>query len=186
MRATFGAVEEIVSGPTLGGLRLLRACLDEAMRLSPPVPALLPRAVLPGGMTICGENIPAGTVVGTPQYTLQRNPAYYADPLVYRPERWVPADGEPGAEAELRIKRAQSAFAPFSLGSRGCVGKSLAYRELTIAVARLLWLYDLRLAPGLEAVGVAHDGTYALRDIFVADKHGPFVQFRRREGAQTS
>ena len=75
-----------------------------------------------------------------------------------------------------RVRLAQSAFCPFSVGPRGCIGKGVAYLELSIALARVLWLYDLRL------VGGQTGGEYTVKDCFVAEKSGPVVQFRRRLG----
>ena len=115
------------------------------MRLAPPVPSLLPREILQGGLEICGEHFPAGTVVGVPAYTLHHNPAYYPEPFSYKPERWMVADGSDGGmngkggDAILQtadaVKTAQSAYCPFSIGPRGCIGKGVAYLELSIALA---------------------------------------------------
>ena len=52
VRGTFEDVEEIGIGAKLFGLHYLRACIDEAMRLSPPAPGLMPRQVLHGGLEI--------------------------------------------------------------------------------------------------------------------------------------
>ncbi|KAI9684838.1 MAG: hypothetical protein M1820_010871 [Bogoriella megaspora] len=180
IRDAFASIEDIVyNNPRLTEMRFLRACIDESMRLSPPVPALLPREILPGGLEIDGQLYPPGTVVGVPTYTLHRNPDFYPDPTTFKPERWFA--GKEEAESES-LKRAHSAFGPFSIGPRGCIGKGVAYLELSVALARTLWLYDLRLCKGREDVGRRVDGTYNLRDIFVAEKKGPWVEFRRREG----
>jgi cytochrome P450 len=196
IRSTFSSLEEIVPSPKLNSIRFLRACVDESMRLSPPVPALLPREVMHGGMEIAGHYVPAGMVVGVPTYSLHRNTLYFPEPLAYRPERWlvdeVIRDGEvvkrdegsDNSEQAKAVKTMQSAFAPFSIGSRGCIGKGIAYLELTVALARTLWLYDLRLVKGLEGRGMTAEGHYNLRDIFVAEKVGPVVQFRRRDGVE--
>ena len=181
IRAAFSSEEDIVSGPALTNLRLLRACIDESMRLAPPVPALLPREVLSGGLAIAGEFVPAGTVVGVPTYSLHRNAAYFPEPTAYRPERWMIEGDDASGDQAQRVKLAQSAFAPFSIGSRGCIGKGIAYLEITIALARTLWRYDMRLAKGLEARGTVHGDQYGLRDIFVAEKQGPVVEFKRRD-----
>jgi len=69
------------------------------------------------------------------------------------------------------------------------VGKGLAYVELTVALARLLVEFDLRVAPGThvgEAVvdveGARGGGEveYRLKDTFTSVKDGPMLQFRRR------
>jgi cytochrome P450 len=121
VRAAFDDVEEIRFGQKLSALPYVRACIDEAMRLSPSVGGLLPREVLAGGIEIDGEQIPAGTVVGVPSYTVQHNEEYYPSPWEFRPERWI-AGSEKGVSAES-VAMAQSAFCPFSVGPRGCIGK---------------------------------------------------------------
>ena len=178
VRSQFERVQEIVSGPALNECQLLRACVDEAMRLAPPVPGLLPRTVLEGGLTVDGHRLPAGTVVGIPIWALHHNPSYYRSPTEFRPERWLGNS----KEGEL----ARSAFTPFSIGPRACIGKGVAMVEVTVALARLLWAYDLRLATGKEGIGRAEDGGYTMKDIFVAEKEGPWVQFRLREERKTA
>ncbi|KAK4442620.1 Isotrichodermin C-15 hydroxylase [Podospora aff. communis PSN243] len=188
IRAKFSNVEDIHQGPLLTSCTYLRACIDEAMRLSPSVGGLLPREVLPGGMTIDGESIPAGIVVGTPHYTIHHNPAYYPDPFAYIPERWIA--NEKSGVTEQHVAVAQSAFCPFSIGPRGCIGKGLAYIEMTITLARVLFLYDVRRAQGIVDPGEGRrdaewgrhrEGEFQLVDTFTSLKEGPMVEFRRRE-----
>ena len=176
VRDTFANVEDIVSGPAVADLRFLRACIDESLRLCPPVPTLLPREILEGGMEIDGMYFPATTVVGVPAYSLHHNPEYHPAPFTFNPMRWMV--DEKGTNADL-VKLAQSAFCPFSIGPRGCIGKGVAYLELTLALARTLWLYDMRLVE--SNMGTGSDGNYAIKDIFVAEKHGPLVQFKMRD-----
>jgi len=184
IRSTFGDVEEISSGPTLNSCTYLRAVIDEAMRLSPPVGGILPREVLPGGLEIDGLFIPEGIIVGTPHYALHHNPAYYPDPFSFRPERWL-VGGSPDNTQEA-VELAQSAFCPFSTGPRGCIGKGLAYVELMTTLARVVYLYDLRLAEGISVGegnpmlewGRHRKGEYQLMDSFTSMKDGPYVQFR--------
>ncbi|GKT50620.1 cytochrome P450 monooxygenase apf7 [Colletotrichum spaethianum] len=152
VRSKFADVEEIRQGATLNTCTYLRACIDEAMRLSPSVGGLLPREVLAGGMTIDGAHVPAGTIVGTPHYTIHHNEAYYPSAYAYVPERWIVGARNPTtgrATTEEDTARAQSAFCPFSVGARGCIGKGLAYAEMSTTLARTLFLYDLRKAVGV-------------------------------------
>jgi cytochrome P450 len=186
IRTAFTDVEEIHAGPQLSACNYLRAVLDEAMRLSPPVSGLLPREVLAGGITIDGEHIPAGVVVGTPHYTIHHNPAYFRDPFSFIPERWIPGSA-PNITATT-VAAARGAFCPFSIGPRGCIGKGMAYTELSTALARVLWMYDMRLAPGARIgegninaeYGRRIVGEFQLLDTFTSKKDGPVVQFRRR------
>lgn len=63
IRSTFKGsdVEEIKWGPELRGCNYLRAVLDESMRITPAVPGLLPRTVLPGGIEFDGVRLAEGT-----------------------------------------------------------------------------------------------------------------------------
>ena len=89
------------------------------------------------------------------------------------------------------VARAQSAFVPFSVGARGCIGKNLAYMELSIALARAVWGFDWRedRGEGVEAMREAamlyrgmegERSEFPVRDYWVAQCSGPVVGFRRR------
>ena len=81
------------------------------------------------------------------------------------------------------------AFTPFGAGRASCIGKTLAYQEISLMLARLVWLYDMRIEPGNvagegtggEAEGRGCKNEYQLSDRFVSKQEGPVVQFRYRE-----
>lgn len=126
IRTAFPSGREIQAGPKLAGCRYLRACIDEGMRLSPPVPGIPWREQDPnssGPLVIDGHVIPKDTLFGVSAYAIQHNEAYFPDPFVFRPERWL--------DAEDDAKTLHDAFAVFSLGSRSCAGKALAYMEMS-------------------------------------------------------
>ena len=195
IRSKFTDVEEIVHGATLGSCTYLRACIDEAMRLSPSVGGILPREVQHGGITIDGETLPPGTVVGTPHYAVHHNEAYFPSPFGYSPERWLVGEvnslnGQTTTEDSAAL--AQSAFCPFSVGPRGCIGKGLAYVEMTATLARTMYLYDLRRAVGIVDPGEGRkdlewgrhrETEFQLVDTFTSAKNGPMVEFRLAEKA---
>jgi cytochrome P450 len=186
IRETFTDVEEIVTSPKLSGCSFLRACIDETMRMTPPVAGVLPRQVLPGGLDIDGRHIPAGVDVGVPIYTIHHNADYYPRPFDYVPERWLSDASANPLHGSLTA--AQSAYNPFSIGPRGCIGKGLAYVELTVTIARVLFLYDLRVAPGTTLgagredleIGRRRTTEYQTQDVFASKKDGPILQFRAR------
>ena len=39
---------------------------------------------------------------------------------------------------------------PFSFGPRNCLGKNLAYAEMRVILAKVLWHFDLELRPGMD------------------------------------
>lgn len=193
IRGKFNDVEEIVQGPALSSCTYLKACIDEAMRMSPSVGGIPPREVMAGGATIDGEVLPEGTVVGTAHYNIHHNEAYYPQSFTYIPERWVAGDmnpitGKPTTKDE--VERAHSAFVAWSLGPRGCIGKAMAYVEMTLSLGRAIYLYDMRRAVGVQDISEGHPdleygrhraNEFQLRDIFTSGKCGPLVEFRRAQ-----
>lgn len=196
IRAAFTHVEEINYTARLTSQPYLRACIDEAMRISPPVPGYLDREVLFGGANIDGDMIPEGTVVGVSSYAIHHNERYFPRSFDFVPERWIPGPessdvaGFPVTATSVEV--AKSAFHAFSSGPRGCVGKNMAYMELLVAVARVAFLFDMRLTqgdhtgegrPGWEH-GRERRGEYQLKDWLISHREGPVVQFRPREGIE--
>jgi cytochrome P450 len=188
IRSTFSDEESIKSGQQLNSCRYLRACINEALRCAPPITAILPRHVLPGGFTTGENHFPESTIVGTPIYAIHHNEAYFPDPFKFKPERWIvdPALGY----TDDKMRLAQSAYSPFSLGPRSCAGKNLAIMELCITIARTLFLYDIRLdashthgiSPGCSRVkGTSEAYEYRLKGWVTSGTNGPLVQFRPRE-----
>ena len=185
VRTTFADTSQIRSGPKLDGCAFLQACIEETLRMAPPVASLLPREVLPGGMEIDGQRIPAGTVVGVSAYVIHHDPDRYPDPWSFRPERWIP-EPQSGVTPES-VEGAHRAFCPFSAGSRGCIGKGIAYLELKIALAHILFRYNVREVAG-DGLGGGHvdlgkgrhrGDEYQLFDCFGADRNGPIVIFEK-------
>ncbi|KAE9971630.1 hypothetical protein Vi05172_g9370 [Venturia inaequalis] len=181
--STFTDVEEITC-QRLKELLYLRAVIDESLRLSPPIPGLLTRRVLTGGALIDNIYCPTNTVIGVSAYALHHDEKFFPSASSFISERWIP-----GPHADIAIKTsphtidlAKSAFCAFSSGPRGCIGKNMAYMEIGLAIARLLFLYDIR-APLLDhtSPGTSVDANeYTLWDYFISDREGPFVEFKKR------
>ena len=91
--------------------------------------------------------------------------------------------------AAADVTRAESAFSPFSIGARVCVGKNLAYLELTITMARLLYLLEVKVPEGNTLGqgppdlmwGRRNTNQYQVNDCFIALKQGPMVQIKSRQ-----
>ena len=217
VRRTFSHLEEIRIGTKLNSCRYLTACIDESMRFSPSIPSILPREVLPGGIVVDGEWLPEGTDVGVPHYAIHHDERYFPDSFTYKPERWIGRDrkndarssistedfeerlaghrgteemGENSDEAleNASLTVAQSAFTPFGIGRTSCIGKYLAYQEISLVLARMIWLYDMRSSPGSSTgegrpdlgVGRGRKNEFQLQDRFVSMHEGPLVQFKSR------
>jgi cytochrome P450 len=186
VRKTFSTLDSIRPGPELSGCTYLLACINEALRIAPASPAPLWREVKTGGAVIDHHAIQAGTNVAATIYAMHHNAEYFPEPYSFRPERWIASMDNP----KEKIDHARVAFIPFSTGPRGCVGKPLAMKELTLTLARILWTLDFKTVdgemgklgeggPGLGA-GRERRDEYQLKSGFAAGKEGPIVQFRRR------
>lgn len=176
VRTAFPSKSDIKLGPALSDCAFLAACINEAMRLSPPVGASLWREALEGGIVVDGRFIPAGYDVGVGLWSMHHSEKHYAQPFEFVPERWMAQ--EPEARENLL-----AAFGPFSRGARSCSGKGLATAELLLTLARVLWEVDFRLA-GDGTAGATPEGVgnFDLRDHVTGAKDGPVLQFQRWEG----
>jgi len=184
VRNAFSSLSDIRNGPTLESCTYLQACINETMRLYPPIANHLPRHVQPGGLTVDNEFVPEGVHIGTVHYTLFRNPDYFPDPLTWRPERWI-ADAAHGTTVES-VQQAQKAFFPFGAGPRVCVGQTVAEMELRTVFARALWTYDMRLAPDATCCASAPLGQpceprMASYIEATLPEGGPKAQFKKRD-----
>lgn len=119
-------------------LPYLKACLEESLRLSPPLTRGLERRTPPQGIQIVGENIPGDTIVSISAYVAHRDPAVFSDPETYRPERWLEED-------ETAIKQMRAVFIPFSAGARACVGRNITMIEQQMLLATLVKRYGFDL-----------------------------------------
>ena len=199
---------EQITPAKLVSLPYLRAVIDESLRLSPPVPSLLPREVLKGGIAIDGHYIPEGTIVGVSAYAIHRNPEYFPEPDTFCPERWIVSENDTEKSSSPNIPRtrqavslARQAFSSFSQGVRGCIGRQLAYYELHTALALTLHRFEIRLAQtedstdwregfpdvidtvkdvAKEKSAWRKEGEFQLYDRFLSDRNGPMVEFRER------
>ncbi len=69
--------------------------IKEALRLHPPICFPLERVVPPEGVSLCGHEIPGGTIVGVMAPVMNQNTDIFGpDAETFRPERWLEADAE--------------------------------------------------------------------------------------------
>jgi cytochrome P450 len=170
----FDSLEEIRLGPKLDSCRFLKAVIEETLRISPSLPGILSRQVQSGGLDVLDHHFPAGIELAVPVYALHHNEEYFPNSHKHIPERWLVEDTE-------KLKLAQAAFQPFSYGSRQCIGRRLAYIELYIFIARIVYLYDLKyLGQGREETWGPEEVEYKLIDHLAAARTGPIIQFTRR------
>jgi cytochrome P450 len=90
-------------------------------------------------------------VVQLSTFAAARNARYFRDPEDFRPERWLPQD-HPLYDPKFRDDNLK-AFFPFSLGTRQCTGKEIAYMQTRLFLGKVLWTFDLEGVRG-------HDKTF--------------------------
>jgi cytochrome P450 len=140
-------VDHVLGGGPLGaealaGLEVTRSILEEALRLYPPIWAIVRRAA--EADEIRGYPVPRGSHVVVSPWVTHRHPGVWKDPESFQPERFAPARlGEIPSAAHL----------PFGVGPRACIGAGFARQEALIIAALVLRSVRLELAPG-QAVEV--------------------------------
>lgn len=77
-------------------------------------------------------------LVATWQWAMYHNEHNFSKPLEYHPERFL---GDPRFAGD-RL----DAFQPFSMGHADCIGRNLAYSEMRLILARILFSFDLKLS----------------------------------------
>ncbi|KAK0105890.1 hypothetical protein ONS95_004403 [Cadophora gregata] len=141
IRTTFSD-EASITPQALNQIEFLTVCLEETFRIHPPVPQTgIPRITAPEGSFVDGHFVPGNTIVMVPQLPTYMSDANFADPRKFVPERWLKGDECP----ERYRGDNRKAMQPFSVGPRNCIGMNLAYFEIRLIVARMLWNFDFEL-----------------------------------------
>jgi cytochrome P450 len=115
----------------------LRAVLEEALRLYPPV-ALLSREAIAEDQ-IAGQPVPAGTIVLISPYVLHRHRGLWDNPDAFDPSRFL---------GERREGIDRFAYIPFGAGPRVCIGMAFSMQEGMILLANLLRAFRFDLVEG--------------------------------------
>ncbi|MEV5836596.1 cytochrome P450 [Nocardia sp. NPDC052112] len=147
LRAELRAAGPEATPLELARLPFLDAVCQETLRLHPAVPIVLRRLTAP--FALRGVELAAGDIMGVAVPLLHSDPAVWADPALFRPDRFI--------ERKYRPHE----FAPFGGGHRRCVGASLADYELRVVLATILARLRLRLPPryarGRAPLSVPHN-----------------------------
>uniref|UniRef100_A0A672IYU0 unspecific monooxygenase n=1 Tax=Salarias fasciatus TaxID=181472 RepID=A0A672IYU0_SALFA len=108
-------------------MEYLDMVLNETMRLY-PIGSRLER-MSKASVEINGVTIPKGTAVAIPVYALQRDPALWPEPEVFKPERF---------SKENKDNIDPYSFLPFGAGPRNCIGMRFAVLMMKLAVVEVL------------------------------------------------
>lgn len=132
----FSNADGLVNWNDVRELPYLSAVIKEALRCHPAAGLTLERIVPARGITVCGQFIPAGTIVGCSAWTVHRNALFGAHPEQFRPRRWLEASPE-----QKRLM--ENCLLTFGAGSHTCIGKNISYLEMYKLVPALLMRFEV-------------------------------------------
>lgn len=108
------------------------------MRIMPPSPVGPPR-VSPGE-TVDGIYVPKGVYVSGDIWSFTHDPRNVEGPWapdVFEPARWIDTDRKPYSQ-------------PFIIGPRMCIGVSLAWLEMRLTLAKIVYSFDWSLVEDVQ------------------------------------
>ncbi|KAL4936764.1 hypothetical protein BDV06DRAFT_233035 [Aspergillus oleicola] len=152
-------------------LSFLRNCVRENFRITPVFTMPLPRRVMdPAGITIEGDHFPKGTSLAVCNHAFHHNPTVWGpDHNTFNPTRW----NSPNIAAKARL------LMHFGLGSRQCIGKTVATTNIYKLFSTLLREFTFELADSQEREDVDM-GRYrgrlpGLVSVGISDLEGPLL-----------
>ncbi|KAI8050856.1 cytochrome P450 [Syncephalis plumigaleata] len=110
-------------------LPYLDAVIRESLRLRAIVPFGMSRTIPKDGITLGGHFLPA-TTVSSSLNAIHYNEKVYPEPELFKPDRWF--------TTPEKLNEMKHHFIPFSIGPRACIGRSLAWMEIRLAVVELV------------------------------------------------
>lgn len=143
----------------LNQLPYLDAVVKEVTRLHPVTDGAARFIKTP--VRIGPHYLPAGVMAVASTWLAHRHPAYWRDPELFRPERFLEERPVPGS------------YLPFGGGTRTCVGMAFAIYEMKVVLSEILTHAELRLDPGYTAHAIR-------RAITISPSDGVRVRLDRR------
>ncbi|XP_030034188.2 cytochrome P450 6B2 [Manduca sexta] len=116
-------------------LPYLDACIDEALRFY-PVLSSLNREAMADYTFPTGLKVEKGMRIHIPVYHLQRDPKYFPEPEVFRPERFL---------GEEKLKINPHVYMPFGGGPRFCIGMRFAKMQMLAGLVTILKNYRVEM-----------------------------------------
>ena len=129
----------------LSNLPYLQAIISETLRLCPATPLLVPHESLED-CTVGGYGIPRGTMLLVNAWVIHRDPAMWADPTEFRPERFMDGGGK---------------TIPFGMGRRRCPGDGLATRLIGLVLGTMIQCFEW-VRSGEELIDMEENGGLTL------------------------
>ncbi|XP_015896286.3 (S)-N-methylcoclaurine 3'-hydroxylase isozyme 1 [Ziziphus jujuba] len=145
--------EDFITEIHTSNLTYLQACIKEAMRLYPTSPFLLPHRAVES-CQVMNYTIPKDSMILVNIWAIGRDPNYWEDPLVFKPERFI--------NSSLDFKGNDFQFIPFGSGRRMCPGAAMATKHVSLIVASLIHSFDWSLPQGKDPKDMNMNGKYGI------------------------
>lgn len=92
----------------------------------------------------------------------------FVDPDKFIPERWY---------SKKELIKHKDAFAPFSMGPFGCIGRNLAYMELRTVTSQVVDQFEVSFAEGEDGSALINESV----DHFTMGMKPLMLKFTRRQ-----
>ena len=120
----------------INNMKFTQSILEETLRLYPPVWLFSRRAVID---TKIGESlIPDKSDIYISPYIMHRTTEYWSQPDLFQPSRFI---------TKRENKKNNSAFIPFSLGPRRCLGEYFSFLEMKIHIGIMIKKFQIEVSP---------------------------------------
>ncbi|KAI3763174.1 hypothetical protein L1987_53625 [Smallanthus sonchifolius] len=131
----------IILEKDLEKMQYLKATIKETLRLHVPIPLLIPRESTQD-VKLMGYDIPAGTQAIINASAIGRDPTLWEEPDEFRPERFL--------NSPIDYKGLHFELLPFGAGRRGCPGIQFAMVVNELALANVVYKFNLALPNGMK------------------------------------
>ncbi|PSB03932.1 cytochrome P450 [Merismopedia glauca] len=132
-------------------LEYTKAIVQETLRIYPPFWVMGRQAIQDD--TIGDFHIRAKSTVLFNIYGVHHHPQYWDNPEEFYPERF------------LSNEQNRTAFLPFSIGSRACLGYNLSLMQIILVIAKISQIYRLSLLPNQAIKPIARASLIPNRSI---------------------
>ncbi|CAK1356444.1 unnamed protein product [Cercospora beticola] len=136
-------------------LPYVRACVKEVLRLN-PIPTWGVKHYTDNDVVYKDWVIPKGTVVLGNTWAIHYDPSRYADPEAFQPERFINHE-KYSAEYAAMADPTQREHYAFGAGRRICPGSRLAENTLNLALAHVLWCFQIAPPTASKEVDISGD-----------------------------
>lgn len=123
----------------LNEMKFLELCIDETLRMYPPVFNLIRECTKEWKMPGSDILIEKGVSVTIPVFALQRDAKYYPNPEQFQPDRF-------NAENSAGKTFIDRPYMPFGDGPRVCIGQRLGKMQVKVGLVLLLQNYKFNLS----------------------------------------